>query len=315
MSPATAIFQILVFPGFLFLAFLGLAFEYLDRIFYARFQNRVGPPWFQPLADFIKLISKETVLPLDADNTFFKAMPVVALASVVCAALSIPMWSFASANSFSGDVIVVLYLLTLPTFTFFLGGWYSRSVYSMIGAARTLIQLFAYEVPLFLSILAPALLADSLSLEGISRFYSANPLLILVNIPALVIAVIAMLGKLEKVPFDIPEAETEIVAGSFTEYSGRYLGLFRLAIDIEMVVGAALLASVFLPFGLSLPIWAGIPLFLIKLAVIIELISLARSVCARLRLDQMIDFCWRYFAPLALLQVVINLVVKGLVLS
>lgn len=308
---AQALIHILIFPGLIFLSVLGLAAEFVDRKFYARFQNRKGPPWFQPFADFVKLVHKQTIIPLDADAFFFKLMPVLALSATVCASLSIPLWSARSFIPFEGDVIVTLYLLTIPTLTFFLGGWYSRSIYSMIGATRTLVQLFAYEVPLFLSILAPALLAGTWSLSQISLFYAAHPLLILVNLPALGVALVALLGKLEKVPFDIPEAETEIVAGCFTEYSGRLLGLFRLAIDIEMVVGASLIAAVFCPFGLKLPYGFAFIIYIVKVILITELISLARSIFARLRLDQMIALCWKYVAPVALAQVLINLIVKG----
>lgn len=312
---AMALFSFLVFPGLLFWVALGLVAQFVDRKLYARFQNRQGPPWFQPLADLLKLIRKESCIPEQADGFFFCLMPVLALTATVTSSFLIPLWKPAGLMGFSGDVIVVLYLLTIPTFTFFLAGWYSRSVYSMIGAARTVIQLFAYEVPLFLSILAPALLADSWQLSEVVRFYQAHPWLALCNLPALAVASVALLGKLEKVPFDIPEAETEIVAGSFTEYSGRLLAFFRMTIDIEMVVGAALIAAVFLPFGLSLPPVASFALTIVKIFVVIELISLARTVFARLRLDQMIAFCWRLVAPVALLQVVINLLLKGWVLS
>jgi NADH-quinone oxidoreductase subunit H len=221
------------------------------------------------------------------------------------------MWGSNALFAFKGDLVVVMYLLTVPTLTYFLGGWYSRSVYSMIGAARSLTQLFAYEIPLFLSILAPAMLADTWSLSGISEYFSEHPWAILFNIVGFVIAIIALLGKLEKVPFDIPEAETEIVAGAFTEYSGRLLAMFRLAIDMELVVGASLLAAVFLPFGLHYGPAVGFALYLVKVLFIIGLISLARTIVARLRIDQMINFCWKIIAPLAFLQFLADLIIKG----
>jgi NADH-quinone oxidoreductase subunit H len=124
---------------------------------------------------------------------------------------------------------------------------------------------------------------------------------------------VALLGKLERVPFDIPEAETEIVAGSFTEYSGRYLAFFRLAIDCEAIVCASLLAAVFLPFGLGLGPWIGFVLYLAKVLAILAVLALLRTLFARLRLDQMVDFCFRVIAPVAFLQVVLNLVLKEFV--
>jgi NADH-quinone oxidoreductase subunit H len=238
-------------------------------------------------------------------------MPVVALTAAITALLYIPIWGAQALFSFQGDIIVVLYLLTIPTLTFFLGGWYSRSVFSMIGAARSITQLFAYEIPLFLSILAPALLANTWSLSEMTVFYGQHPLYGLFNFAGFWIALTALLGKLEKVPFDIPEAETEIVAGSFTEYSGRLLAFFRMAIDIEMVVGASLLAAVFLPYGLHLGPLVGFALYLLKVLLVVALLSLSRTVFARLRIDQMIDFCWKYVAPVAFAQLLADLMLKG----
>ena len=148
-----------------------------------------------------------------------------------------------------------------------------------------------------------------------AAFYGEHPAYAAFNVIGLVVALVALLGKLERVPFDIPEAETEIVAGSFTEYSGRLLALFRLAIDVEMVVGASLMAAVFLPFGLDLGPYAGFVLYLVKVLAVVALIALLRTLMARLRIDQMIDFCWKIVAPVALAQVVINLVAKGVLAS
>jgi len=125
------------------------------------------------------------------------------------------------------------------------------------------------------------------------------------------VALIALLGKLEKVPFDIPEAETEIVAGPLTEYSGWALALFRLTLDVELFVGASLLAAVFLPFGFGLPAWAAFVVYILRLLIIVGLITLLRTLFARLRLEQMVNFCWKYLAPAALLQLVINLCCKA----
>lgn len=304
---------ILILGLFLFLAMFGFLAEFVDRRLCARMQNRMGPPWFQPVADFIKLAAKEDLVPEQADPVIFRWSPVVALAATVTAYFYIPIWSHRALFSFEGDLIVVLYLLTIPTVTFFLGGWYSRSVFSMIGAARAIMQLFAYEIPLFLSILGPALLANTWSLSGLSAFYHKHPWLMLVNLLGLVIAMVALLGKLERVPFDIPDAETEIVAGTFTEYSGRLYALFRLTINIELIVGCSLLAAVFLPFGPAVHPLLGFVLYLVKVMFFVAVIALARSLVARLRIDQMINFCWQIAAPAAFLQVLINLVVKGLV--
>jgi NADH-quinone oxidoreductase subunit H len=309
---AGSLFSILVFPGLLFLCASGLVFEFIDRRAYARLQNRVGPPWFQPLADIIKLFAKADVIPSAANPNMFGLAPLFAFTAAVTAFFYIPLWKGQTIFAFEGDIIMVLYLLTIPTLAFFIGGWYSTSLFARLGSVRALTQLFAYEVPLFMSILAAALLADSWSIEKIALFYAQHPVYSLFNVVGFVVSMIAMLGKLEKVPFDIPEAETEIVAGAFTEYSGRLLALLRLTIDAEMVVCAALLVAVFFPFGLSLPPALGFVVFLVELLIEVLLLSLLRTVVARLRIDQMVEFCWKWLVPMAMFQLLMNLILKGI---
>lgn len=309
-----ALSSILVFPGLLFLSVFGLIAEFVDRKLYARLQNRVGPPWYQPEADFIKLLAKEDIIPAEADHWMFKVLPVIALTAVLTSFVYVPLWRANALFSFDGDLVVVIYLLTIPTLAFFLAGWYSNSLFAAVGAVRALTQLFAYEVPLFMGILAPAIVAGTWSLSGIARFYQMHPLYWMANLLGFAVCLVALQGKLEKVPFDIPDAETEIVGGTFTEYSGRLLAFFRMAIDIELVVGAALLAAVFLPFGLGLPAVAGFALFIVKVLFIVVLLAVFRSVVARLRIDQMVEFCWKYLAPAALVQLAISLLIRGVVL-
>jgi NADH-quinone oxidoreductase subunit H len=314
MSTLTTLIYIAVFPGFIFLFFFALAAQYIDRKFYARLQNRIGPPWFQPLADFIKLVSKEEIVPEESEKGIFKAVPLFALVAIVTAFLYIPFIKASSPFPFDGDLIVIVYLLTIPTFCYFLGGWFSTSIYAMLGSVRSLNQLFAYEVPLLLSILSPALMANTWSISKIIAFNMAHPLYWPMNLMAFAVAMIALQGKLERVPFDIPEAETEIVAGTFTEYSGRYFAFFRLAIDIEMVVGAAFLSAIFLPFGFGGGILATFLFSLGKIVFVILCLSVFRSIFARMRIDQMINFCWKYLLPLSLLQIIIILLFKELFL-
>jgi len=157
-----SVVYILVFPGLLFLSIAGLFTEYIDRKIYARLQNRVGPPWFQPFADFLKLLSKENLIPGKEKNVMFRLLPSFALAAIVTSFLYIPIWGTKALFSFHGDIIVVLYLLTIPTITFFLAGYSSQSLFSLIGSSRILTQYFAYEIPLFLAILS----ADCLPIHG-----------------------------------------------------------------------------------------------------------------------------------------------------
>jgi NADH-quinone oxidoreductase subunit H len=308
-------FSILIFPGFLFLAILSFFAEYYDRKLHARLQNRLGPPWFQAFADFIKLAAKEEIIPEKANRAMFRTAPVVALAATVTAFLYIPFMGTPAPYAFDGDVIVVLYLLTIPTLAIFIGGWYSTSLFARIGALRALTQLFAYEIPLFIGTLSSALLAGSWSLSRIAAFYNAHPLMWLFNVLGFCVSLVALLGKLERVPFDAPEAETEIVAGSFTEYSGRPLALFRLTLNIEIVVGASLMAALFLPAGAGLAAPLRALIYLVELLFVIGLISLLRTLFARLRVDQMVAFCWRIVVPLGILQLLINLVLQAFVIK
>jgi len=322
MAILKTLLYILVYPGLLFLFVYSTFCEWFDRKAYARLQNRMGPThtgrWgiLQPVADFIKLLAKEDIVPERADKTLFTILPVFGIAAVSTAMILLPLWHYdlaqPSPNSFSGDIIVLLYILTLPTLVFFLAAWSSTSFFSTIGGARVLTMLFGYEVPLFLAVLSPAIMAGSWRLAEIAAFYQHKPLLLLPNIIGFIVSVICLQAKLERTPFDIPHAETEIVGGTFTEYSGKKLALFRLMTDVEMVAGSGLIATVFLggfPGGLFL----GLISFIVKTLIIIFLLSLIRALTSRIRIDQVISFSWKYLAPLAVLQLLITIVLKGFV--
>ncbi|MDD2804085.1 MAG: NADH-quinone oxidoreductase subunit H [Elusimicrobiales bacterium] len=301
--------QIIVFPGFLFLAVYGLFLQWVDRKLCAVMQNRMGPPWFQPLADFIKLMAKEVIVPDEADNAMFRLLPYFALAAVMTAMVSIPVGATAL-FSFQGDLIAVIYLLTIPTVTFFLAGWSSSSPYSTVGSMRVLTQLFAYEVPLMLSLIGPAILAGTWNISEIAAFFTTHPSLIPAQLLGFLAAIIALQGKLERMPFDIPHAKNEIVGGQFTEYSGRLLNFFLLAVDMELVVGAALLNAVFLGGALGQTGWAAIAVFLGKTLFVTFLLALLKVLMARIRIEQMINFCWKYLAPVAMAQVLFDIFLK-----
>lgn len=320
MATVKTLVYLLVYPGLLFLFLYSTFVEWYDRKLYARFQNRMGPTHtgrfglLQPIADFFKLMAKEDIVPERADRSMFSALPAFGLAVVFTAMLLLPIWNYSldqpSVISFSGDIIVILYLLSLPTFIFFLAGWSSTNLFSTIGGARVLTMLFGYEVPLFLAVLSPAVLANSWRLAEIAAFYRQQPALALVNLLGFVIALICVQAKLERTPFDIPHAETEIVGGTFTEYSGKKLALFRLMIDAEMVVAAGLLATVFLggfPGGPLL----GLLNFVVKTLFVIFFLALIRATTSRIRVDQVVSFSWKYLAPLAVLQLFIVILVKG----
>jgi NADH dehydrogenase. len=306
----SALIKILIFPGFLFLAVYGLIFEYLDRSIYARLQNRVGPPWYQPLADFLKLIGKETIIPANANAGMFRVLPSVSLAAVTAAFVYVPVFGKKASFAFEGDIIIVLYLMAVPTLSLFLAGWYSRGVYSTIGSVRALTQMFAYEVPLFMALLSPSLIASTWSITEMAEFYSQHVPYIFLNIPAFFVALVAGQGKLERAPFDSPEAETEVVAGALIEYSGRLLAIFKMSRDCELVLVASLISAVFLPFmtGNAVPDFL---LYIVKTVAVLIFLVVMRSAMARLRTDQMVSFCWKYLTPVAIFQVILNLIVRS----
>jgi NADH-quinone oxidoreductase subunit H len=314
---------LLVYPGAIFIFVYSTFCEWFDRKVYARLQNRMGPThtgrWgiLQPVADFVKLMAKEDIVPERADKTLFNLLPVFGIAIVSTAMLLLPVWHydpvFPSYTSFPGDIIILLYILTLPTLIFFLAAWSSTSYFSTIGGSRVLTMIFGYEVPLFLAVLSPAILAGSWRLIEIASFFQKRPALLPVNIIGFIVAVICLQAKLERTPFDIPHAETEIVGGTFTEYSGKKLAMFRLMTDVEMVAGSGLIAAVFLggfPGGVVL----GFVNFVVKTLFVIFLLSLLRALTSRIRIDQVISISWRYLAPLAVLQLLITILLKGFVL-
>jgi len=187
-----------------------------------------------------------------------------------------------------------------------LAGANTISRVSLIGATRTLTQLFSYEAPFLLSLLGPAILAGSWQISEINNFASGNLWMIVTQPIGFVVALIGLMGKLELPPFDAPEAETEIVSGALTEYSGRGLALFRIGKDVELVVGLTLVAAFYLG-GLSNPLW-----FLFKTAVLLVVLAGLQSLFARLRIDQTVGLWWRLGAMLALVQLLVLIVLRGL---
>lgn len=286
---------LLFFPSGLFLLLVGMAYEWLDRKLLARLQNRLGPRWFQPLADTIKLLAKEEIMPHGVNRLLFIGLPVVALAGALTAALYVPLLGLRPSYSFPGDLIVTVYLLSLLTLCTGLAGANTPDRFSLVGAIRALTQLFAYEAPFLMALLGPAIVAGSWQIDEITR-YSATHLLLLTQPIGFLIAFLGLMGKLEMPPFDAPEAETEIVAGALTEYSGRGLALFHLGRGVELVIGLTLIAAFYLG-GLPNPL-----AFFLKTLGLLVFVAILQSLMTRLRIDQTVGLWWRYGALLVLVQ-------------
>jgi NADH-quinone oxidoreductase subunit H len=283
---------LLFFPGGLFVLALGLAYEWANRKLVARLQNRLGPRWFQTAADVVKLLSKEEVVPERADPWLFHGLPVVALAGALTAALYVPL-AGPPAYTFPGDLLVAVTLMGLLSLSVALAGMNTISRFMLIGAARTLTQLFSCEAPFLLALLGPAVLTGSWQISviidrsGGHWFAFTQPI-------GFLLALVALASKLEMPPFDAPEAKTEIVAGALTEYSGRGLGLFRLARHVELIVGLALISALYLG-GVAAPI-----AFVAKTIGLLLGLAMLQALFARLRIDQTVGLWWRYGAIAAL---------------
>jgi NADH-quinone oxidoreductase subunit H len=233
------------------------------------------------------------------------ALPVVALAGALTAALYVPMLGLRPAYSFSGDLVVTLYLLSMMTLCTGLAGANTMDRFSVVGATRALTQLFSYEAPFLLALLGPAIMAGSWQISLINAYAQTHLWMIVIQPIGFVVAIVGLMGKLELPPFDSPEAETEIVAGALTEYSGRGLGLFHIGRDVELVIGLTMISAFYLG-GLSNPLD-----FLIKTLVLLLITAGLQSLFARLRIDQTVGLWWRIGAMLALVQLLVLIVLKG----
>jgi NADH-quinone oxidoreductase subunit H len=291
--------SILVFPAGIFLIMLGMAYEYVDRKLVARYQNRFGPRWFQPLADMFKLLAKEEIIPDGVNKALFIFLPILGVTAALTAALYTPMLGFAPAFSFRGDLILVVYMLSVLTICLGLAGANTVDRFSLVGATRTLTQLFSYEAPFMLTLLGPALAAGTLQISQVNVYAQDTWWMILTQPIGFLVSLIGLMGKLELPPFDAPEAETEIVSGALTEYSGRGLALFRIGKNVELVIGLTLVSAFYLG-GLSNPLE-----FILKTLGLLLVIALLQSLFARLRIDQTVGLWWRLGAILALVQILI----------
>lgn len=295
---------LLLFPGGLFLLFGGLFYEWIDRKLVARFQNRIGPRWFQPLADTLKLLAKEEITPEGVNRVLFFGLPVIAVAGALTAALYIPMAGFVPVQSFRGDLIITLYMLSLLTLCLGLAGANTLDRFSIIGATRTLTQLFSYEAPFLLALLGPAIVAKYWQITEINFYAQNHTWMILTQPIGFLVALIGLMGKLELPPFDAPEAETEIVAGAMTEYSGRGFALFRLGKNVELLIGLTLVATFYLG-GMANPLE-----FILKTLGLLLVMAALQSLFARLRIDQTVGLWWRVGALLALVQLLVIFLLK-----
>lgn len=297
-------FYLLVFPGFLFTAMLGLTIGWVDRKVSARFQYRVGPPFLQNFNDFFKLLGKETIIVKDSVRSMFILAPFIAFGMLVLVSAIIGTSLFFNL-SFGGDLIVTVYLLMLFSVMVVLGGSASGNVYSSLGAGREIKLLLADELAFIMVLLVPIIKAgykldfrNILAAQADGMFVGSASGLI-----AFLVGLICIQAKMTLPPFHIPEAETEIVDGPFMEYSGPLLGFWKLNHFMMYVI---------FPFLLVLLFWGGFnfngmnilwsPL---KYLLIVILMVIIKNTNPRVKIDTALNFFWRHAAPLALIAIVL----------
>ena len=301
-------FIYLVVFGFIATAVLGLVTSWIDRKVTARVQYRVGPPFLQPFYDLVKLLGKETVIPAGASRGVFLSAPLVGLAGVI--AVSTILWvnQFFS-EGFAGDWIVIIYLLTVPSLSLIIAGFASGNPLASLGSSREMKLVIAYELPFILVMLVPVISANSIRIGEIleaqtTGIFAGN----VSGILAIIVAIFCVQAKLGLVPFDIAEAENEIVGGPIIEYSGPCLAVFRLMKNMLFFV---------LPFFLLILFFGGLRLDGINLlwtvleyVGIVAVITVIRNTNPRVRIDQAVRFFWGPMTIIAAVAVI--LAINGL---
>ena len=305
------------------------AFAYLllwERKLIGRFQvrygpNRVGPlGYLQPLADVVKLVFKEDAVPAGANRILFSLAPLISIAAAVGAIALVPFGDPTTylghqVNFFGADLdisLLVLFALSgLGFYGLILGGWASGNKYSLLGSARTAAQLVSYEVAMGLSAVGVVMAAGSLSLVDIVQAQADFTWYVLVQPVGFVVFMIAAVAETNRAPFDLPEAESELVAGYHTEYSGLKFSMFFLAEYVNMIVISGVGATLFLGgySGPGLPGWLWLA---IKVTVLLFLFIWLRATLPRLRYDRLMKFGWKVLLPVATANLLVTAVVVGL---
>lgn len=301
MSVVRILFSYLIFPGFFFTAVVGLFLTWIDRKVTARIHWRVGPPWYQPYADFLKLLLKETIIPEGSSKVLFLLAPMFGLVAMSILAVMLFSMNLNPSGTFVGDLIVMIYLLALPPLGIMIGGSVSKNPLASVGVSREMTQYFAYELPFLITVASIILKAGgSIRFGDIILAQQTNgPFIYSISgVIGAIVILFSTQAKLGFVPFDIPEAEQEIMAGPYIEYSGVALAMFK-------VVRAMMLFL--LPLFLISVLWGGfgnwwaIPKFLL----IVVLIVLMKNTNPRIKIDQALRFFWLGLGVLSIIGLVL----------
>jgi NADH-quinone oxidoreductase subunit H len=291
-----------------FVLIIDIALVWVERKVVARFQDRIGPnrlgPYglIQPVADVIKLLIKEDITPAGADRIVFNIAPIMALATVILLWAVIPFAPTILGTDLNIAILYIVAVGALGTLGIIMAGWASNNKYALLGAFRTVAQMVSYEVPMVISLIVPVILAGSMGLQAMVN--SQSTWFIVMAPLAALIFLITSIAELGRAPFDLTEAESEIVAGFHIEYTGMKFGLFYAGELLHALTVSALFSTLFLggwrgPFVAQVPILGVVYLFA-KAFLIYFVIMWVRYSFPRLRIDQMLGFSWKFLTPLAL---------------
>jgi len=297
-----------------------LFLTWYERKVIARIQVRYGPNragkfgLLQPLADTAKLLAKEDIVPEKADRAVFTFAPATAFAVALLPTMAIPFASGLIVSDLNIGILYIIAVSSLATIPVIMGGWGSNNKYTLLGGMRTIAQSISYEIPFVLSIIGVVALAGSLSMVQIINAQT-NIWYVFLQPLGFVVFFIAMIAETSRIPFDLPESESELVAGFHTEYSGMKFAMFLFAEYIHMVVASALLVILFfggwnIPF-ITLPVIAQAVVFIGKMYVVMTVMIWIRGTLPRITIVQMTSIGWKVLIPLALL----NIMITGIFMS
>ncbi len=295
----------LIFPGFLFTSTFGLVVSWIDRKVSALIQWRVGPPFLQSFYDVFKLWHKELLMPAAANTAGFIVAPFIGLTATTLLATILGVINLNPEVQFVGDSIVILYLMVIPPLSIIWGGFSSGNPIASLGASREIKLMMGYELPFIIAIATVFFKVGSVSLGEIIQYQQVHGAML--NHPSMIIAFLVSLlclqAKLAQVPFDISEAETEIMEGPFLEYSGPLLCIYKITQAMLQVVIPWFLISIFWG-GTFFQGW-GILWAFLKYLLIITIVILIKNTNPRVRIDQAVKFFWGWVTVLALAAMVI----------
>lgn len=295
-------FYYIAFPGFLTTFALGGIASWLERKLTARIQARVGPPFLQPFYDIRKLFIKELLIPEHASRGIFVLSPLVALASVTTVATIVGINLVNPSYGFNGDLIVVVYLLLIPPLCLILGSSSCANPLASIGASREVKLVLSYELAFWASLIVPVINTRQLGLREIMAYQAANGAVAasLSGIIAFLVAIVCMQAKLGRVPFDMPEAETEIAGGAYIEYSGPLLGFFKMTQYMMLVVLPVFILQIF---------WGPLNslVSILKYLLLLFVVVVLENTNPRLKIDQAVRLFWFIGFPFAVLSIILSI--------